>query len=220
MIRKSWRRKSRKELEANIRKQRIALIYSNAIYIIGIALLILALQFESAQTERMNIAATHSISELDKCHKLLSNLSDECTTALNDDYYFIKNLSEEIDFTSSICKNYLDKYMDCDIKLSEQDSYISNMPFIKPLQEFSASHEYDLHNFNCVDFSNGAVKILSEMGYDSYLRSVRVNCSSGMFGCPMGNNRHAIVMLEVPIEVTGTFFPIPPELFPDYGLKG
>jgi hypothetical protein len=36
----------------------------------------------------------------------------------------------------------------------------------------------------------------------------------------MGNNRHAIVMLEVPIEVTGTFFPIPPELFPDYGLKG
>jgi hypothetical protein len=215
---KSWRRKSRKELETQVKKQRNALIYSNAIYIIGIVLLILALQLDSARYEKMNIAAAHSIMQLDKCHRILSNLSEECTTVAIDDYNYMKNLSDKLNSTISNYKNYLEKYMDCDTQLSIQTSYTNNMPFIKSIEEFAISHEYDINTFNCVDFSNGAVGILSEMGYDSYLRTVKVNCSSGMFGCPFGNNRHAIVMLELPIEVTGTLFIIPPELFHDYGL--
>ncbi|RKY29019.1 MAG: hypothetical protein DRP74_09335 [Candidatus Omnitrophota bacterium] len=42
------------------------------------------------------------------------------------------------------------------------------------IKDFARKHEYDEHNYNCVDFSRDAVKMLREHGYDA--RQVQGHC--------------------------------------------
>jgi hypothetical protein len=92
------------------------------------------------------------------------------------------------------------------------------MPFINITNQWSANLTYDTFNFNCMDFSNGAVDIIRSLGYDAYVKAVKVKCTEGTYGCTNGRAGHAIVMVEVPFEAVEGFSPISPNDFNTYGL--
>jgi hypothetical protein len=57
------------------------------------------------------------------------------------------------------------------------------------------------------------------MGYNAHMKVVKMNCSAkpNLTNCD-DTTRHAIVVVEVYLEVTETAYPITPEDFNFYGL--
>jgi hypothetical protein len=111
-----------------------------------------------------------------------------------------------------------DNYSSCLERNSELEDMMDNMPFLAAGEAFVGNHTYDKRDFNCVDYSNGCVDTWRKMGYNAYTRTVRVNCSQ--LYCPDGNNRHMIAIIEIPMECSGSFSPIPTSEFPKYNLFG
>jgi hypothetical protein len=200
-----------------LKKKERMQIFSNLAFTFTLLFALYALHF---QYQYYNNRASVYSSLVSNYEKLIQ-LKNEQTEAISTDCMNIIQNSEmkmeDIEnLVQDIRLNYdslQEKYADCQEKLD-------NMPFLEAVKPFVENHTYDSHFFNCVDFSLGAVNILKDEGYNAFMRSVKVNCSSGRFGCKEGdNNRHAIVIVELPLEVTGTVMPITPEEFSDYGLK-
>jgi len=98
----------------------------------------------------------------------------------------------------------------------------TNLPFIEEMEKFSNSRNYDINEFNCVDFSSGALGVARKIGYSGYVKVVQTNCDykpEGVYCDKNNKSKHAIVVIEVPFEVTERVFPIPPSLFKFYGLE-
>lgn len=202
-----------------IKKRERMQLFSNLAFTFTLIFALYALNFQYQYYS--NRAGVYS-SLLDDCDNLIQ-LKNEQTEAISTDCMNIIESSEtklaDIDnLVQDIRLNYnslQENYSDCQQKLDQ-------ISFIKAVEPFASNHTYDAKLFNCVDYSKGCVDIWTEMGYQAYTKSVRVDCSSGMFGCEKGdNNRHMIAMIEVPVECTSSYpFIIPPSEFYAYGLTG
>jgi len=202
-----------------LKKKERMQIFSNLAFTFTLLFALYALHF---QYQYYNNRASVYSSLVSNYEKLIQ-LKNEQTEAISTDCMNIIQNSEmkmeDIEnLVQDIRLNYdslQENYSDCQQKLDQ-------ISFIKAVEPFASNHTYDSHFFNCVDYSRGCVDIWTEMGYQAYTKSVRVDCSSGLFGCEKGdNNRHMIAMIEVPVECTSSYpFIIPPSEFYAYGLTG
>jgi hypothetical protein len=92
--------------------------------------------------------------------------------------------------------------------------------FLDISKNVADSHIYDVHNYNCVDFSNDFVTKEREAGYMARTFRVRVNCTSDKFSAACvtyGSNGHMIATISLPIEPqTGKIIPV--SEYDDYGI--
>jgi len=170
-----------------------------------------------------------------KKHSLIADVAISFALEKNKEMEKLTRFTESLIGNKSASLNYLaKKYFECRIEtdnLTEQlaksqesslyyQSLIYGFPFIDKAYEAIKDKEYDKISYNCVDFSSTALDAIKSMGYQGYIKVVKINCSAS----PDSNScddssRHAIVILSLPLEVTQFVMPITPDLFNYYGLN-
>ncbi len=95
------------------------------------------------------------------------------SVALGWTLHHIYDLSQpkHIDVRTIYIPQYKEKVQECGVEKEYIVEY--RRIYLKPeweelLLNFSMSHEYDKHDYNCVDFSRDAVKELRRQGYMAY----------------------------------------------------
>lgn len=209
-----WRRKSRKELETKVKKQRIEIFCTNVMYLFLASFLVYIILFQSSQYTKISGVARSSITELNLCHRLVSNISQECITTENEYVKYIHQLSNDLEISDTNYKTFINRYIECNSERNGLKDYFESMPFVKPAEEFALSHEYNLKDFNCVDFNTECRRIFSKLGYSSWNDIVRPNCTK--WDCQ--TSRHMITYIALPVDCTGQFHIISPDEFSDYGI--
>lgn len=85
-------------------------------------------------------------------------------------------------------------------------------PFEIIASEVADAHEYDLHTYNCLDYTTDLVETLTAKGYVAVPWVSRVDCESGLFNkttCNNTNGYHAYTRLDIFIEsTTGEIIPL------------
>ena len=90
------------------------------------------------------------------------------------------------------------------------------------MAEQLAEQNYDMFEYNCMNYSNDLVKLLRIYGYSAKVVKGIVDCDSGYFdktSCEYYEGRHVWVIVEIPIEAT-TGKVIEPDVYNNYYKKG
>lgn len=148
----------------------------------------------------------------------LNDVSAECLEMLTNNSEAVRSCKSALDNCEAEKIEYYVNYSSCSVEKWILEEQLKSMPFIDVAEDFVSKHEYDRRNFNCLDFSMGAVNAWRDMGYNAHVRYVKLDCDKLDWGCE-GIQRHAIAIIELPVEVTGFVMPIKPEDFEGYGLK-
>jgi hypothetical protein len=212
---KDFRRRGKKELETKVRNQKLELIYTNVIYLVLVSLFIYIILLQSSQYTKIAGVARSSITELNLCHRLVSNISQECITTENEYVKYIHQLSNDLELSDTNYKTFVNRYIECNSERNGLKDYFKSMPFVKPAEEFASSHEYNIRDFNCVDFNHGCADIFRKMGYESWNVRVKLDCKK--FNCTTGY--HLITYIAMPVDCTGQFHIISPDEFDAYGIS-
>jgi len=147
---------------------------------------------------------------------VINQISTECQEFITSQEQYIGNLSDDNKKCANDMQGLIREIIQCKGQKAQCEENFVNMPFLNVFNDWAMNKTYDRFSFNCVDFANGCTDLAHYLGYDAYVRAVRVNCS--VLGCQYGNG-HAITIMEVPIDCTGGLYVIPPDLFEAYGLN-
>ena len=175
------------------------------------------------------IARQHDIENQIKIYNVTSRLN-ECETeksGLSSNSDFLSGHIIYLDTELANCSAELAAAMTSREKLS--DYYMRRLDavtpgFIKLAQEVSASHVYDINEYNCNDFANAYVLRAAEAGLEAKKRYVILPCPAEFNATEklehcFGNGQytgHAIVRVEVYVDPTIGYY-IEPR---DYALFG
>jgi hypothetical protein len=134
-------------------------------------------------------------------------------------------LSERLAASEMELNYYMKEYERCENDYNQLYDYAgrymeNDFGFLDIAKDNADNHIYDVHNYNCVDFSNDFVTKEREAGYQARTFRVRVNCTSDKFSAACvtyGSNGHMIATISLPIEPqTGKIIPVTE--YDDYGI--